>query len=444
MRIMVCVIVALFVLAAAAPTMAAVKCEYLDVQGWAEPNTPAEHNKLAVLRYWDDAKPATAAGIFIPGNGGGAPSFDIIGRWLVANAGMEVWAIDRRSNHLEDHTGTDMALKDGDLMMGGMYYAGGQFKQLTATDVPYLKYWGLPTHLNDIGEVVKQIQARGIKDIFLGGHSLGAMMTQAYGAYELPDGRPAYKDLRGLILFDGSVFGSRSSDIDQRIAEVDKQINDGQLFPKEFPQAGAISEFIIIAANLDPEGLSQLASLPPVQQQTGVSSPMTNLALFGVALDTDYKFHALCRCGKLADADPKKPGEALEWIPYDKCGEVTDAVALSKALVVGKGATEWYQPLALVRDMGKASQAMLDLPEMGFKYQKEMDLPVIAFLANASGYGFAPGLKEYVGTIKGTAEVHAIDPPGTYAHLDPIVAADADKRVFEPLKEWMGKAVAPK
>ena len=37
---------------------------------------------------------------------------------------------------------------------------------------------------------MKQIQARGIKNIFLGGHSLGALMTQAYAAFELPDGRP--------------------------------------------------------------------------------------------------------------------------------------------------------------------------------------------------------------------------------------------------------------
>jgi len=123
---------------------------------------------------------------------------------------------------------------------------------------------------------------------------------------------------------------------------------------------------------------------------------------------------------------------------------VTDAVALSKALVVGKGAAEWYQPLALLRDMGKAVKAGLDLPEMGLKHEKEMDLPVIGFLANAKSYDFAEGMKQYGASTKGKAEIHAIDPPGTYAHLDPLVAADADKRVFTPLKEWMGKVVAGK
>ena len=443
MRLVICLIIGIFMLAIVAPAMAAVKGEYLDVQGWAEPNTPAEHNKLGVLRYLPEGKTATAAVILIPGNGGGAPSFDIIGRWLAENAGVEVWAVDRRSNHLEDHAGTDMALKDGDIMGGGAYYMGGQFKQLTAAEVPFVKNWGLATHLNDIGEVVKQIQGRGIKDIFLGGHSLGAMMTQTYGAYELPDGQAAYKGLRGLILFDGSVWSGRGgAEVEKRIADVSKQIDAGELWPKEFPQVGVISEFIAIAASRDPEGLSMLA--PFVTQQTGVDSPMTNIALFGVAMDTDHKFHALCRCGKLAEADPKKSGEALDWIPYDKCGEVTDAVALSKALVVGRGTAEWYQPLALVRDMGKAVKAALDLPEMGLKHEKEMDLPVIGFLANAKGYDFAEGMKQYGASTKGKAEIHAIDPPGTYAHLDPLVAADADKRVFTPLKDWMDKVLAAK
>jgi len=433
-RLPVCLTIAL--LGACVSAHANVSSEYLELPGWVEPNTPPEHNKLGVLRYAPEGKTASVAVILIPGNGGGAPSFDIIGRWLAENAGVEVWAVDRRSNHLEDHNGTDEALKTGNMMKAGTHYMGKDFKEIKPADVPFLRYWGLPTHLNDIAEVVKQIQARGIKDIFLGGHSLGAMMTQSCGAYELPDGRPAYKDLRGLILFDGSVWGAHGgADIEKRIAEGEKQINDGVVFPPELPQLGITSELIIIAASRKPEGPSIIASF--VQKMTNVTSPLTNLALFGVAIDTDFKVHALCRCGRLAEADPDRPDAPLGWISYDQCGEVTDAGALCKALTAGRGAAEWYQPLALMLDMGKASNAMLDLPAMGLKHQKDMDLPVIAFLANATGYDFAQGLKNYVASLKGKAEVHAIDPPGTYAHLDPLVAADAPARVFTPLKEWM-------
>ena len=439
MRVALLVCLAVTLLSASLPACAEVRSEYLDLNGWAEPNTPAEHNKLGVLRYWPEGQTPTAAVILIPGNGGGAASFDIIGRWLAENAGVEVWAVDRRSNLLEDHTGLDQALKDGNILAGGMYYLGGEFKQITPAEVPFLKYWGLRTHLNDIGEVVKQIQGRGIKDIFLGGHSLGAIMTQAYAAYELPDGRPAYKDLRGLILFDGSIWTAPSAgEVDKRVAEVEKLINEGVVFPPGLPQVAVVSDLIIIAAALDPEGESVIA--PFVQEKTGVTGALTNLALFGVALDTDFKFHALSRAGKLAEASEN--GAARGWVSYKDCGEVTDAVALSKALVAGRGAAEWYQPLALMLETGKAAKAMLDLPEMGFKYEKEMDLPVIGFFANANGYDFAQGAKSYAGAIKGKAEIHEIDPPGTYAHLDPIVAADAPERVFTPLKEWMEQARA--
>jgi pimeloyl-ACP methyl ester carboxylesterase len=437
------VVVAIVLLTASLPAWAGVGCEYLDLAGWVEPNTPLEHNKLGVLRYAPEGKTASAAVILIPGNGGGAASFDMIGRWLAENAGVEVWALDRRSNHLEDHRGTDQALASGDIMTAGMYYMAGGFKQIKPAQVPFLKYWGLATHLNDIAAVVKQIQERGIKDIFLGGHSLGAMMTQAYGAYELPDGGPAYKDLRGLILFDGSVWGAhKEGDIDKRVAEGEKQLKEGVVFPADLPQVGIVSELIIIAASRDPEGASLIA--PFIQEMTKVSSPLTNLALFGVAIDTDYKFHALSRCGRLEEETAENAGKPLRWISYDKCGEATDAAALCKSLSAGRGAAEWYQPLALMLDMGKASEAMLDLPEMGLKHQKDMDLPVIAFMANASGYDFALGLKDYVASLKGKAQVRTIDPPGTYAHLDPLVAADADKRVFRPLKEWMEAALAAK
>jgi pimeloyl-ACP methyl ester carboxylesterase len=439
MRLALSACLAVAVLTFSLPARADVAQEYLEITAWAEPNTPPEHNKLGVLRYWPKDKPATAAAILIPGNGGGAASFDIIGRWLAENAGIEVWALDRRSNHLEDHTGTDQALKDGNVIVGGMYYMAGSFKRLDPAEVSYLKHWGLRTHLNDIAEVVKQIQARGIKDIFLGGHSLGAMMSQAYAAYELTDGRPAYKDLRGLILFDGSVWGPRpDGEVDKRIAEVQQKIAAGEVFNAEAPQAAVLSELIIIAASLDPEGVSPIA--PFVQDITKVTSPLTNLALFGMAIDTDFKdlkFHALCRAGRLADADPNNASAPRGWVAYDKCGEATDALALAKALSAGRGAAEWYQPSALLADIGKASQAMLDLPEMGLKHQKEMNLPVIAFLANVEGYDFADGLKKYAASIKGKADSHNIDPPGTYAHLDPIVAADAPKRVFTPLKAWL-------
>lgn len=441
MRTRLCVCLAAVFFAWSLPACAEVGCEYLELEAWAEPNTPPEHNKLGILRYWPHEKPATAAVILIPGNGGGAPSLSIVGRWLAENAGVEVWAMDRRSNHLEDHAGTDLALR-GDIAGGLKYYTASQYRPLDLRAARYMKHWGLRTHLNDIADVIKQVQGRGIEDVFLGGHSLGAIIVQAYGAYELPDGRRAYEDLRGLILFDGSTRTMRGSEFERHIAEAQAEIDGGAVFEADGGKTGALMDLSAIAAANDPNGISILAPLVP--KRPGVTLPLTNLALFGVRVDTDYRTSAFCRCGRLAELDPKNPDAPRPWVGHEESGEVTDALALARALTEGRGATEWYHPLALGLDIARIARTMLDAPEMGFKHQQDMDLPVIAFMANAEAYEFADGLKQYAASIKGKTEIHDIDPPGTYAHLDPIVAADADERIFRPLKEWMMQVLAGK
>ena len=423
-------------------SLAETKSEYLEIEGYPEPHTPAEHNKLGAIRYWREGKQDPIGVVLIPGNGGGAPSLDIVARWLVNNAGAQVWAIDRRANRLEDHRGTEQALTTKNALAGVMYYMGPDFISVKGTDVPFLQYWGLPVHLNDVFEVIKEARAHGAKRVFLGGHSLGAMMSQAYAAYELPDAHPGYEDVDGLILFDGSLWGPHGTeaDIEQRIAEVNKQMDEGQLFPEALFTAGVASELIAIAAVCDPDGQSPIA--PLVAELTKIDEPVTNLALFGVSIDTEYAFHRLCRAGKLAEPDLNTSGKPRTWVRYADVDEVTDALTLAKSLVTGRGACEWYQPLALVRDVGVASNAMLNVPELGFKYHGQMDKPVIAFLANSSGYRFKRGLENYATTVKGEVTIIEIKPDGTYGHLDPIVAADADTRVFTPLKQWIEAVLA--
>jgi hypothetical protein len=76
---------------------------------------PAECDWLSYLRYRDEAGPAEPAAadrmlIAQPGILGGAGAFDSVARDTVARAAaqgqhIEFWALDRRSNCLEDRTG---------------------------------------------------------------------------------------------------------------------------------------------------------------------------------------------------------------------------------------------------------------------------------------------------------------------------------------------------
>ena len=99
--------------------------------------TPAEQNRLRVVRYRVDtaaSSPVAARAIVImmPGFLGGAGSFDPLARALVRRgkddpAGpIEVWAIDRRSNLLEDTHGSDVAEVRQDTSWAERYYVEGE------------------------------------------------------------------------------------------------------------------------------------------------------------------------------------------------------------------------------------------------------------------------------------------------------------------------------
>ena len=112
--------------------------ELLDVDGVVPPKnptldapTPPERNKVRVVRYRpaaNPAKPARAVVIMMPGFLGGAGSFDPMARALVRRSlndpdgAIEAWAIDRRSNYLEDTHGDDVAEVRKDPSLAEKYY----------------------------------------------------------------------------------------------------------------------------------------------------------------------------------------------------------------------------------------------------------------------------------------------------------------------------------
>jgi hypothetical protein len=95
-------------------------------------DTPTELNQARVLRYFMADEPAQAPRailIAMPGFLGGGPSFDGIARSVVRRCTedgfpVEVWAIDRRSNGMEDLTGMNAAEREGDGEIAWDYYFG--------------------------------------------------------------------------------------------------------------------------------------------------------------------------------------------------------------------------------------------------------------------------------------------------------------------------------
>jgi hypothetical protein len=192
------------------------------------PNTGGKADASAdvtiVHRYRADAATAVevrAVIIAVPGFLAGARAFDLLARALVrrgtqANQPVEVWAIDRRANLLEDRRGFTAAALAGNPEIAQGYYfgadtiGGAKFAGfLPQTQLDYLSEWGLALHVEDLHRVVQLVpQAQRKAHVFLMGHSLGGMFAEAYSAWRFADGTRGFDELAGVLLLDGTLAAS--------------------------------------------------------------------------------------------------------------------------------------------------------------------------------------------------------------------------------------------
>ncbi|MFD3745451.1 hypothetical protein [Nocardia sp. NPDC058633] len=146
-----------------------------------------------------------------PGVFEGAGAFDSVARNTVARAAewgryIEFWALDRRSNCLEDHTGVTAALRTGSFDTAADYYFHGAeadgrrfggYAEGEAT--AWLRDQGLAQTLRDEYDVLRiefPDQAVRKRKVLCGGHSLGGFVTGYFAGWDF-DGDPATTDDAG-------------------------------------------------------------------------------------------------------------------------------------------------------------------------------------------------------------------------------------------------------
>ncbi len=193
---------------------------------------PQECNYIQYLRFKpvegsENPQDADAIIVLSPGLLGGAGSLEGISRQLVYMAleqrgiNLEVWAIDRRANNLEDLTGLNAAEEAHDTQIAVDYiYNGAEIDGrkfagfLTGNEEPYLSEFGLELIMRDLYTVittnVPDPEMRRQK-VFVGGHSLGGILTAMFAAWDF-DGDPAtledagYMNCAGLIALDSVLY----------------------------------------------------------------------------------------------------------------------------------------------------------------------------------------------------------------------------------------------
>lgn len=168
--------------------------------------------------------------VLMPGYMGGANEFEYLGRQMVSMAEaqgrgrLEVWAMDRRPNCLEDLRGMNAAEQAGLLpdprIAADYYYHGAgldgrRFEGfLTEADVPFLSEFGLRLAMKDVYTAITRLVPGRLNrrnTVFIGGHSLGTPLTGLFAGWDF-DGDPAtlwdagFRNCAGLVLLDGPVF----------------------------------------------------------------------------------------------------------------------------------------------------------------------------------------------------------------------------------------------
>jgi pimeloyl-ACP methyl ester carboxylesterase len=178
--------------------------------------TPPELNRARALVYQDSARrdeEIDRVVVFMPGFLGGANNFDYLARRLIVRSGgrVAVWAVDRRSNALEDHTGLDAAERERNPEIAKNYYfrgaevEGRRFAGLLRSEqLRFLSEWGIRVHVEDLDALIREARRRYPRAaIILGGHSLGGSIAPIYAAWNFGS-YAGFELLSGLILLEGA------------------------------------------------------------------------------------------------------------------------------------------------------------------------------------------------------------------------------------------------
>jgi hypothetical protein len=459
--------------------------------------TPDEYDAVTVVRYRVDtgaapARPARAIVLLMPGFMGGAGSFDALARGIVrrstAEAPLEAWAIDRRSNGMEDRRGIEAAWRaqNADLLTG-YYFEGAAIDGQTfagfkrQADVSFASEWGLAATMADLRAVVAKVPADQRKArVVLAGHSLGAALTSIYAAWDF-DGVAGTSELAGLVLIDG-VTGSEGAALGVTQAEYETQglMNQGfggRPSVKQVREEVRYFAFPLLDAKLFPIGVgtAMRAMWKPdaverdqprreALETLFLSSDlprMTNRAAFGLAFDgatcpvSIAAVNAGATDGPLLDASSpfggaiKKPAgtnQTFRWTEFDALDppEVTSlsefALAWSRP---GADFGEWYFPTRLSLDVALGATLTLAPPDWpvtawGVRalHGRAIDAPVLVEAAGILGadvsrYDKLKALLPPVGDGRPQAGVPRTDRNGFeaishpgFTHIDPLAGAD--------------------
>jgi alpha-beta hydrolase superfamily lysophospholipase len=375
------------------------------VDGFDEPATPDRYDRQGTLR-WALDEPADTVVVAVPGLFGGAAQFAPLARRLVATVpGLQVWAVDRRANQLEDRDAAAATLGDGDVERVIERYLGRDGRPPTyrppdPAEHPYVRHWDLEVHLRDLDAVVREAVATAPRVVLLG-HSLGASQAALYAAWRGGSGPRA---MDGLVLIDGAPGRTGALGFERGLRVLGLPVvlptRAALASGRATPWYSAGDGGAVHARRLGTALLAHLA--PDATVAPGLSElPMSHLAFSGVEHDDQYgalqPFYASIGEALGAELDGNlgavfvgggwalraasvvgvaAGADRIEWGPGDPRYERSDAREYFASWSIPQSdPSEWYMPTAFLLDLAAASPDLVDEPS--FVPTREVTVPTL-------------------------------------------------------------------
>ena len=446
---------ALATLALAGPAPAAER--YVSVKGAHGPG-PAKYDRVFVAKF--GPRSAHRVLVLMPGTFGGAGDFTLSARFLVKKIpDLQVWAIDRRSQALEDTSVFRRGLTGAvGLQRVFDYYLGwitdpsiqDHYEFLNPDDFPFARRWGMGLALRDTRRVVIGARAGGRRSVILGGHSLGASLTAAYASWDF-NGRPGYLDLDGLVLIDGGLLGSFDAFGLEQAREAVDELESGPPFADLLEigiaeSAGLFGEVGGVFARVAPTGdatpLQDFALLPPALDP---GYPVTNRGLLAFNFDRDTSADMLSiiqvNGGELAGGGSPCP-QPCDWDD----GGVTRVNRVARTFgQEPANAIEWFFPRRLTIDTNGANQLrnnrVARFLGLRLRHSAAVDLPLYAVQTDLTGGGVLRGARSFIRRARTTfAESVLVDQDPRQSHLDPLLAGPAENGFLKTVVPFLKRA----
>lgn len=431
------------------------------VPGVDVPSTPDGYDASVTLR-WSLDEPVDTIVIAVPGLFGGASSFTPLARRMVAvTPGLQVWALDRRANALEDRRPVALAMAAGDPAPAADAYLGSEgeppsYRRPDPEHFSFVADWGLEVHLGDLHEVVREARATAPRVVLMG-HSLGASFVGVYAAWRSPDG-PGNEQVDGLILVDGAPGRTGALDFASGI-----RLFGIEVLPSlDAVASGRATPWLTLGPGGERFAIRQAASvlgaLAPDEDapEEALGFPISNRAFAGLAHDDGYGvFTAFgASVGEVRDADldgnlaavllagrsavrsasvvgVREGATRVEWAPGDGAIERSDLDEVVAAWVDPRAdVAEWYMPLRFLLELAALPPNLADHPR--FVPMRDVTTPTLAIGASRGLLRNTEAFAGYQEQRLGAPVSVAILPGLT--HLDVLMARE--NPVVPLVKRW--------